>query len=120
MLKLFAFAACGAVLFSGAAVAQGKQDFRLTNKTGYTIAEVYVAPSASEDWEEDVMGVDVLANGDRVDIEFPKREKTCIYDLRVVFDDGDEADWRKFDLCEVSKITIFYNRKSGETTAEYE
>lgn len=120
MNRFFALAAGAALILPGAAAAQGKQDFQLTNKTGYTIAEVYVAPSASEDWEEDVMGIDVLGNGDQVDITFPAREKTCIYDLRVVFDDGDDAEWRKFDLCEVSNITLYYDRKSGETTAEYD
>jgi len=102
------------------ALAQGKQDFALTNRTGYTISEVYVAPTKSDEWEEDVLGLDVLNNGERVEIGFPWREDTCTYDLKVVFDDGDEAEWRKFNLCEVSRITIYYDRYSGETTAEYD
>lgn len=115
-----AVAAAAMAFLPASAIAQGKQDFTLTNRTGYTISEVYVAPTRSDDWEEDVMGQDVLNHGEFVQIGFPWREQTCTYDLKVVFDDGDEAEWRKFNLCEVSRITIYYNRYSGETTAEYD
>ncbi|QNM82756.1 hypothetical protein H8M03_12345 [Sphingomonas sabuli] len=114
-----AAAACVAVIPS-AVLAQGKQDFTLVNRTGYTINEVYVAPTKSDEWEEDVLDQDVLDNGASVGIGFSKKESTCNYDIKVVFEDGDEADWRKFDLCTVSKVTIFYNRKTGDTTAQYE
>ena len=122
MLRELQMVIAGAALslLPGSALAQGKQDFALTNKTGYTISEVYVAPTKSRDWEEDVMGQDVLGNGERVTIGFPKKDKACIYDLRVVFDDGDEADWREFNLCEVSRITLFYDRAANETTAQYD
>lgn len=111
-----------AALLLGAAplAAQGRQDFTLVNSTGYDIAEVYVAPSASNNWEEDVMGRDILSAGDSVDIGFPSREKVCIYDLKVVYTDAEEAEWDRFDLCTVSRITIYYNRGKGETWAEYE
>jgi len=96
------------------------QDFTLVNATGYTIEQVYVSPSKSSDWEEDVLGRDVLADGENVRISFPKRESVCTWDLKVVYDDGEAATWSGFNLCEVSRITIYYSRKSGETRAEYE
>ena len=101
------------------ALAQGKQDFTLTNGTGYDINEVYVAPSKSKSWEEDVLGWDVLSNGDAVEITFPKKVSVCMYDLKVVYSDGTEAEWAGFNLCEVSEITIRYNRKTDETWADY-
>jgi hypothetical protein len=105
---------------STSALAQGRQDFMLVNRTGYTIEEVYVAPSKSTDWEEDVMGRDVLNNGETVTIRFPGSQKTCKWDLKVVYEDTEEAEWQGFNLCEVSKIALRYNRKSGETWADYE
>jgi len=101
-------------------LAQGKQNFKLKNRTGYTIAEVYVSPTKSEDWEEDVMGTDVLENGQSVDIEFSRAAKSCVWDLKVIYDDEEEAEWTGFDLCKVSTISVFYDRKKGETWAEYE
>lgn len=105
---------------SMSAMAEGKQNFALINKTGYTISEVYVAPSKSDTWDEDIMGPDQIADGDRVDIEFSRKEKTCKWDLRVVYEDEDEATWEGFNLCEVSVVTIFYDRKKDTTWAEYE
>ena len=32
----------------------------------------------------------------------------------------EEAEWQGFDLCTVSRIITKYNRKSGETWADYE
>jgi len=109
-----------ALATGGTALAQGKQNFKLKNRTGYTIAEVYVSPTKSEDWEEDVMGTDVLENGQSVDIEFSRAAKSCVWDLKVIYDDEEEAEWTGFDLCKVSTISVFYDRKKGETWAEYE
>lgn len=105
---------------TGTALAEGKQDFTLVNRTGYTIEEVYVAPSKSDDWEEDILDQDVLADGANVHVRFSRADKSCKWDLKVVYDDKETAEWAGFDLCEVSKITIRYNRKSGETSAVYE
>ena len=102
------------------AFADGKQDFDLVNRTGYTIDQVFVSPTSSDDWQNDVLGRDVLDEKESVHIRFNRAAKTCKWDLKVVYSDGEEAEWDEFDLCEVSKITIRYSRKSGETSATYE
>ena len=79
-----------------------------------------MSPSKSDDWEEDILGQDQLADGAGVNIHFHRSAKSCRWDLKVVYDDQETAEWEGFDLCEVSKITIRYNRKSGETSADYE
>ncbi|MBA4788546.1 MAG: argininosuccinate lyase [Rhizobiales bacterium] len=113
-LALATFAISSAVSPAMAA----KQDFELVNKTGYDISHVYVSPTKSEDWEEDVLGKDVLSDGDAWDIEFDRGDKTCKWDLKVVYaDDNSSAYWRNIDLCKVEKITIRYNRKSDTTSA---
>ena len=112
-----------AILVAGmtsSAFAAGKQDFTLINKTGYSINEVYVSPATSDDWQEDVLGQDVLDNGQTVHIKFSRSATGCKWDLKVVYTDGESAEWDAFDLCETSKIRIFYDHKSGETSAEYE
>jgi hypothetical protein len=102
------------------AFAESKQDFDLVNRTGYTIDKVFVSPTSSDDWQNDVLGRDVLDEKETVHIRFNRAAKTCKWDLKVVYSDGEEAEWDEFDLCEVSKITIRYSRKSGETSATYE
>ena len=116
-------AASAAILFMPAAGfaqdEEGKQDFTLVNRTGYTINEVYVSPSQADDWQEDVLGEDTLEDGQSVNIHFHRDAHPCHWDLKVVYDDKTTAEWSRFDLCTVSEITIHYNEKTGETSATY-
>ena len=93
------------------------QDFTLVNRTGYEIDEVYVSSSASKSWGKDVLGDDVLEDRQSSEIEFPEGTRGCKWDLRVVYSDGDKAEWGGVNLCNVSKVTLFYNRKTDETRA---
>jgi len=99
------------------AVRAGNQDFVLINKTGYDIDEVYLAPSHQKTWGDDVMEEDTLDNGQRVTIKFSHKEKDCIWDMNIVFSDGEEAIWEGFDLCKISEITLRYEGK--RPTADY-
>ena len=58
-ITLVAATALMAVMASPA-LAESKQDFDLVNRTGYTIDKVFVSPSNSKDWDDDVLGRDVL------------------------------------------------------------
>ncbi|MBF0295319.1 MAG: argininosuccinate lyase [Magnetococcales bacterium] len=108
-------------LLAGTSLAGANQDFTLVNKTGYTLDKVFVSPSHSEDWEDDVLGRETMADGETVPIHFSRGTTTCTWDLKVVYtDDDSSAVWHDIDLCSVSKITIFYNRSSDKTTAKYD
>ena len=96
------------------------RDFRLVNQTGYTVREVYVSAAAANDWEEDILDVDTLADDAFVDVLFDRRGKTgCLYDLKLVYNDGDSEEWNRIDLCEVSQITVRYDR-DGTAGAEFD
>lgn len=116
--RLFSTALALAVLaLPGAApLSAGDQDFVLVNKTGYDIDEVYVSPANSKHWGEDIMGKDILENGDRVTIEFSHKEKECVWDMKIVFEDEEEAVWEDFDLCEAREITLRYEGKRPTAT----
>lgn len=96
-------------------VAQSKLDFTLKNDTGLTIDELFVAPNTSDDWEEDVLGKDVLKHGEALDITFSRSEKTCLWDLKIVDEEEDSVEWEKLDLCKAEHITLMY--KNGVATA---
>jgi len=119
-LLVAAFAA--ALAFAAPAGAQeAKQDFRLVNKTGYELKALYVSPSKSDDWEEDVLGQDTLDDGQAVNVHFSPKTKTCKWDLKVTYSDDDSsAVWHDIDLCSVEKITIKYNRKADQTSASFD
>lgn len=106
----FAFA-----MLCGTALA-GDQDFTLVNRTGLSIIELYVSPSDTDSWEEDVLGVDVLGEGERCNVSFHRDEDSCIWDLMIVDEDEDEIHWTGLDLCEVSVVTLFW--EDGRAWAE--
>ncbi len=115
MFKRLTLAAL-ATLALGTVARAEKQDFTLVNKTGYEIEKVYVSPSKSNNWEEDVLGDDNLDDGETFDMHFTGYS-TCKFDIKVVYADGDTATWGDVNLCSISKLTLRWNKSSGETTA---
>ena len=122
---LFALSSSAAVTPGGAADAspnavraQGAQDFTLVNSTGVEIHALYVSPHETNDWEEDILGVDTLPSGKSVDIKFARTEKAEMWDLRVEDQDGNAIEWENLNLLEISKVTLYY--KNGKATAEVE
>lgn len=105
-------------MFVGAtAIARsGKQDFVLHNETGVEIHELYVSPTTTDEWEEDVLGVDTLPNGDSIKVTFDDREKSSKWDLKVVDGKGNRIEWRDLNLIEISEVTLHY--KDGKAWAD--
>lgn len=115
-LTLFGLSVVLALTATVGLVRAGGQDFVLVNKTGYDIDEVYVAPANQKEWGEDVMDKDTLDNGDKVNIEFSHKEKECLWDMKIIFSDKEEAVWEDFDLCKVREITLRYEGKHPTAT----
>lgn len=112
-------AIAGGGIFSSAATA-GDADFTLVNKTGYTIRSVHIAPPSAKSWGNDRLGDGTLEHNKARKIKFSDKAR-CVQSLNVTFDDDDsEVEWEKFNLCEINKITLKYNRKTGEVSADEE
>ncbi|MDA1184491.1 MAG: argininosuccinate lyase [Acidobacteria bacterium] len=84
-------------------------DFTLVNKTGFIIEELYVSPSEEDTWGADVLGRDVLPDGDTATINFSRRETACMWDIRTIDEDGDEVVWTEINLCRAVRISLFYD-----------
>jgi hypothetical protein len=115
-LKPAIVASCLAVVALASITLQATQqrrnlDFTLVNKTGLTVMEVYLSPTSSDDWEEDVLGEDVLKTGAKVAIKFGSSETECNWDLKVVDEDDDDIVWTKLNLCTANEITLMYEGK---------
>jgi hypothetical protein len=122
-MKAFFAAAVAAVLtFAVPAVADdAKQDFKMVNATGYELKALYVSPSKSDDWGDDILGQDVLSDGQAVNVHFSPKVHTCKWDLKVTYsDDNSNAVWQEIDLCTVDEITIHYDRKNDVTKATFD
>ena len=98
----------------------GNADFTLVNKTGYALREVYLSPTHKTKWGNDRLGNNTLENNKSRVFKFADKA-SCVQDLMVVFDDdGSEVTWEDFDLCELNKITLKYNRKTKVVSADTE
>jgi hypothetical protein len=83
------------------------RDFTLINSTGETISFVYVGPSSSDDWGDDILGADILSAGQRLNITFSRfRPGDCLYDIKVVTTSNREGYLWKVDLCSTTTVTF--------------
>lgn len=99
--------------FSTAAFA-GAQDFVLINNTGDDIYVINISPSKSNDWEEDILGSDILEYGESVRVNFGAG-RTRYWDIQAVFEDESTISWYGIDLLETSVVTL---NKDGTATLE--
>lgn len=98
-----------------------KQDFKLINKTGYELKELYVSPSKESDWQDDVLGQATLGDGQFANVHFHRSATACKWDLKVVYSvDSSSAVWSDIDLCTVENITIRYDKDADKTTASFD
>ena len=64
----------------------GENSITIVNRTGYTIYSAYVSHDSSTEWEEDVLGSNILENGGRFEISLPRGGR---WDIMLVDTDGD-------------------------------
>jgi hypothetical protein len=117
---LLAFCVFASSLSMGSAASTGQSrnlDFTLVNKTGLVIVELYISTTKDDKWGEDVLGKDVLKDDEKVDIKFSSKETSCRWDLKIVDEDKDDVEWEDFNLCEISEITLMYEK--GKPTATF-
>lgn len=114
---LLATAVLAAVISPATMVRAGTQDFVLVNRTSVEIHELYISSANTDDWEEDVLGVDTLPPGASVTISF-EGHKECDWDLMVKDEDGNSIEWSGLNLCAISKVTL--RLKGKKATADLE
>ena len=97
--------------------AEGDLDFTLHNATGKIIKEIYIGPTSSEEWGDDVMGKDVVPDGGSVHVTFSPKATAKHWDVKIVFEDDKSTVWTNFDLTTIDDITISF--KDGKPWATW-
>lgn len=95
-----------ATLFTATSAIAAQQDFSVVNRTGHVVVQLNVSPSSETRWGPDILGREVLANGETAQVSFDRPDSICMWDIRVTYSDGDTGDWRQVDLCEVGEVTL--------------
>ena len=90
---------------SGPAMAQVTDpSFRLNNRSGQTINEVYVSSSEVSSWGQDRLGADVLPAGRTLTIRLPNGQ--CVNDIKVVFANGRTLERMRVNTCNITDYNI--------------
>jgi hypothetical protein len=120
MKKFLLALGCLAALATSPMAQAGDADFTLVNRTGYSIREVYISAANRNSWGNDRLGDGTLENNRSKLFRFSDKA-SCKQDLMVVFDDDNsKVTWEDFDLCEINKVTIKYNRSTKTVSADVE
>ncbi len=79
---------------------------QINNQTSYTIVEFYASNTGTSNWEEDILGSDVLPAGSSVMINIDDGSGFCKYDFLAVFDDGDQLVSADNNVCELASFNF--------------
>jgi hypothetical protein len=99
--KLVLLAAGLCALIAGPALAEDRH-VKLINETDHTIVQFYASNVGQNDWEEDILGSDMLKPGGAVTVNIDDGTGYCKYDFKAVFSDGDVLVRHGIDVCETS------------------
>lgn len=94
-------------------------DFTIVNQTGYGIKLLYIGPSNSPEWTDDMEMLKgrVFRSGTQMPIRFSPKAQTTKWDIMVKWTDGSQsAQWLGLDLSRIEKLTILYNADTDKTT----
>lgn len=80
--------------------------FTIENATDNAMTALHLSTPSTNSWEEDILGVDVVAGGDSVEVTIDDNLEDCEYDIRADFDDGTHIDVRSVNFCELEGETI--------------
>jgi len=75
--------------------------FTLNNETDHVLVALYISVVSSNDWEEDILGSDVLGSGDSLEVTIADDLADCEYDVKATFSDGTELALGAVDFCEL-------------------
>jgi hypothetical protein len=98
----------GAVLASVFSVAPAYAEdlvFMLDNKSSGAITEFYASTTDTNDWEENMV-TDPIAAGEFARVTIADGKEMCTYDLKIVWEGGEETEERNIDLCATGSYTV--------------
>ena len=89
-------------LFQSAAMPpahSGERHVLLTNNTRERIIEIYVSDDGTDNWREDLLGLEFLLPGSSVSIDVDDRNGNCRVDVKSVLSNGSSLVYRGVNAC---------------------
>ena len=102
--------ACFALLPAVALADAPNPSFYLVNRSSQAINQAYVSPAAASGWGRDQLGDNTIDPGSNAPIRL-HADGTCVFDLRIVYEDGRSEERRGVNTCSVDTITFGESNK---------
>jgi len=98
--------AAAAALLTGAAppAAPHANTITLYNETPSVMLHLYARAEGLADWQEDILGNQVVEPGKSVRVNLDSGPNRCRFDIRMEFIDGDDVNVSRFDACKETEL----------------
>jgi hypothetical protein len=105
MIPAIAVAAIGLIGTTRAASAYDRH-IELENRSHMTIVAFYASNVGTNDWQEDVLGSDLLRPGYRIRLDLDDGTSYCHFDFMTVFRDGTKVVRNDVNVCALNVYTL--------------
>jgi len=105
------------LLMATAAPAEDLRNVNVVNATGYGIKFLGFNNPGDNDWSDNELG-SVLADGASVYVKFNTADEGCVWNFLIQWADPGYPGviWHDVDLCEISTLTLQYDRANDTTS----
>ena len=118
---LLAFFAAAVTLSASSSFAEDQRNVTLVNGTGYGIKFLGFNNPGDNDWSDNELPPSsVLPDGNSVYVKFNTEDKGCKWNFKIEWADPGYPGvvWHDVDLCQITTVTLKYNRNTDTTSAE--
>jgi hypothetical protein len=89
--------------------------YDVVNNTGVTLVDVFVTPSETGNWGNDILPGSLFENGMTIAVTIPADYgTTCLFDMKITDEVGGSVIFSGIDACKLVKLQI-----NGDGTFEY-
>jgi hypothetical protein len=118
---LLAFFAAAVTLSASSSFAEDQRNVTVVNGTGYGIKFLGFNNPGDSDWSDNELPPSsVLPDGNSVYVKFNTEDKGCKWNCKIEWADPGYPGvvWHDLDLCQITTVTLKYNRNTDTTSAE--
>jgi len=100
------------LMVSSNAMAKGCSDGKnrrvvMVNDTTTDILRLYGSNVGADDWQEDVLGEEILAAGNRVRVNWDDGTCYCTFDFKAVYRDGTTSIKKGVNVCTIESFRFY-------------
>ena len=105
-LTVLAIAGMATAQTAPASPPAGDHNLALVNSGGAVVSAVYVAPTGSPDFSDDLLGKQVASVGKTVHVKVKDPGGSCVFDVQFLMADGTTVTRKAVNVCQSGSYTF--------------